>query len=354
MRKVQKPNAITKFVYSGLYFKDGVVMKIKIRYINYLLVFISISTLSYFISVREVGTDTEAYIAIFHKTISPYSEVDKEILYVILNKAAGFFSNDHRLLFFLSGFISLTSSWFLILFLQKKIISVEDDQRAFSVILFSMFLFSPVFLNANVNVVRQGLATPFLIVAFIMLLQKKYIFSLVFFLISIGFHKSSLIFALVSPVVFLDYKKVRILIVALSVLYLSGNSYFLIESILGIVGLNGIFYNIQSYGSSSDYSSGVRLDFFMFTSFFLMLAQASFMRGFINDCFFKILMALFIPFLLIGYMAYSDRLLIPLWYLIPVIFFVSFVKVYENLIQKNSSAIPLLFLGSVFFTYRII
>lgn len=322
---------------------------------NIIPVYISIFLMSYFISVRDVdiGTDTLSYISIFNKVLDPYYLVDTEILFFVLNKLVGYFTADYRVLFFFCALLSFFLSWFMIRAVTPFFGSAYKGNDSLFILIFSIFLLSPFFFNANVNVLRQGLATPILLSAFFFLLRKSYFKSCLLFLLSIGFHKSSLFFVVLSPLVFVSYKKIAVLIMILSFSYVSGIAYKIIQPMLSAFGFGEILMEIQTYGSSSDYKSGIRIDFFLFSLSFVLVAYICYIKSYISEGLLKILMVLFVPFLLFGYVAYSDRLLLTLWYMIPVVLIIPFIKYYDRLVQKRALSMFFLSVCTVIFIYRL-
>lgn len=326
----------------------------KYPFTNHIAIYISILFVSYFISVRDldIGTDTFNYMILFKKSLNPYLYIDTEILFLALNKLVGFFTTDYRFLLFFCASISL---FFSLLMIKKSISFFCDSYRdvdTFYIVIFSIFLLSPFTFNANTNVIRQGLSTPILITAFIMFAKRKYINSLVLFLLAIGFHKSSFMFFLLSPLMFVGHKKLVLIVSMLSIFYISGIAYNILQPVFEYFGIIKYFIEIKEYGISSSYKSGIRIDFFLFSIFFIFLSYIGYMKKYIIEELVKILLILFIPFLLFGYMAYSDRLLLALWYTIPIVLLIPFIKFYNNWPHKNTPLFLLIFC-TTFIIYRL-
>lgn len=330
-------------------------MVVKRYHVLCFFIYILLLFLSYLVATRDVavGTDTVAYINIFHRAISSFYEVETEPLYLALNRLIGFFSGDYRVFFFICALLFFVFNWRMIVYSNGCVFFDGKKNTDLSIGVLSFYLFSPFFFNAAVNILRQGLATPFLIMAYFALYQRKYFVSVVLFSVSVGFHSSSIMFFILSPFIFFRQLWLFLGVALLSVFYLLGVVDQIFYPFFAILGLESYIAEIQEYGSSSGYRGGARWDFFLFSFFLIFCAFWGYLKGYYFDALFKIMMVLFTPFLFFGYMNYSDRLLFPLWHLAPIALFAPFVNFFNKVMQKGLAATVVLFLSSSFFACRL-
>lgn len=176
-----------------------------------IIAMVTMMCLAMFRSVN-IGADTLAYHEIFTDIISTpdYSQVKRyEIGYIWINKLVGEFTTNPQ------GIIIVTSFFYYSVFIW--FIKKYSHDYAFVTIVFSL-----VILSESVNIIRQQIATAFLLIAFDKILNKKNIHALIFIVIAALFHKSAIVF-----LIFLIMPHVRynhmvaliILIIAIILLY---------------------------------------------------------------------------------------------------------------------------------------
>jgi len=211
------------------------------------------------------------------------------------------------------------------------------------VFLFSFILLSPFFFSAQVNIVRHGLSAPFLITSLAFFDDRKYLKFFIFGAVSIGFHWSATYFLVLAPLLRLRVRILILITIMLSVSYLSNLSGAVLGSLMTIVGLDQLYESSVSYGENIEYRSGVRFDFWFFSVLFLVISFFVSNRINLSGRIFRYCLILFLPFLMIGFVAFSDRILIFLWFLIPLILCSGFALLYRK-VNKH-----LAFYSSIFF-----
>jgi len=203
----------------------------------------------------------------------------------------------------------------------------------------AFLLLSPVFSNASINAIRQGLAS-FLIIGGILAVQRKaWITAIALSLLATAFHFSSAIFL---PFLFVLGVRPRwqALILALHVgAYLSGVTRSLVRAMFP-----SAYRFVMDYNSYADYEAGIRWDFALFTFgvYLLLLWSAQFCRsdlrpGYLNCLSVYLVMSL--PFFWVGWGNFSNRYLLPAW--LAVSLFAGFLTAYSRIKQFREPAVLL-------------
>lgn len=188
---------------------------------------------------------------------------------------------------------------------------------------FASFVTFFIFFNYVLNVMRQGLAISFLILAMSVLITKK---NKSTFYISIIFAPLFHITSLPLSIILLVYKRFNIKLRTITIVWL-------LSIVLFLTNLNGRLFSflpidqLEVYSSEqvlTQYSSVNRIDFLTFSVFFALLGYLTW-RYILNkqaDVYKSILKFYLIFntfFILLGFIAYSDRLAAYSWMLIPIL-----------------------------------
>ena len=191
------------------------------------------------------------------------------------------------------------------------------------------FLSYPFFYIYSFNVLRQGIAMMLIILAISLWIEKKY--SLKFFLTLIAaglFHSSSILFSTALFFMLLFRLKTRTLLF-----------FWVISAFLFITNLNQLILNFQFIQNSSyveTYTSQRfleayggqtnKLNFFIFSIFFIFLFLYLYKRQQLKEekkIIYNLLIKVYIVFnsifLLLGFVAYSDRVASYSWIFIPIL-----------------------------------
>lgn len=254
----------------------------------------------------DVGTDTYIYRLIYSNICESGLTYDLEYGFLLLAKVASKFSCDVRIFFGIISTITL-AGWGFLMREIFRFSNIKLNRLAYS-ISFLIFSFSPFFFSGLINIIRQGVATPLLILGFLFLTKRENKRSIACFMIASSFHLTTLVFVL-SAIVFYFRYRVRVLIIStLVILYGFGGSRYIIES-----SNLGMVFNVAEYGIDSD-SFGVRFDFMVFTIF----TGGIFWFLGLREWVLKIYWILFIPFLLFGFSGFPDRWLNASWGMLPI------------------------------------
>lgn len=304
-----------------------------------LIYLLSVFVISYFVATRDlsIGSDAYVYKYAFDAFIDGYNDFDFDFLFSALIVYSSYINSSYELFLFISSVILLVSSCYSLINLAMRD-SLKYEKYLFLFVIFTFLLLSPMFFSMQVNVLRQGLASPFIILALVSFCGKKYLRYIFYSIISIGMHWSSSYFLILAPILWMRTRTIIALILALSAIYLSGSSGYFISLISFGFGFETLLYELSDYGSSSDYRSGVRFDFWLLSALIISYAIFLDFKLSLHGIIKKISMILIIPFLMMGFVAYSDRLLVCLWLLIPLLFAVTFI----NFFEKNNIFIALM------------
>lgn len=277
--------------------------------------------LSYFVSIRnlDIGADSYSYKLAFDMVAAGIYEGRFEPGFVFLMSLVGFVGEGYRAFLFVSSFLMLFFSYCSLMYLARLDGLVLRGELCFSLFLIGFIIISPFFFSMQVNILRHGLAAPFLLLAYCLFEDKRYFCFAIFACLSVFFHWSSAYFLALLPLTRLSVKKLLYVVVGLSVLYLSQISGILVEFVSGKLGFGAWYRDSSEFGVGSFYQSGVRYDFWLFSFFFISLAFFISAKAGAKGVSLKFMLLYFVPFLLMGFVAFSDRLLVYLWFLIPLI-----------------------------------
>jgi EpsG family len=184
-------------------------------------------------------------------------------------------------------------------------------------ILYSTFIFSSV-----VNGIRQGLAAPILYFSLAFLLERRYFASLVFGVIAVSLHLSSLLYLVFFPVIFLSGVWLLVFWIVSSLVYALGLSDPLVGAFSNVFGV-GLYDQVVSYSAEEVYS-GFNIAFFAYTWLpWLLLAVFRLLRvcNYVEFApLFRLYAALAMPYFYFGFSSYANRYAFSAWLFMPVIF----------------------------------
>lgn len=230
------------------------------------------------------GSDYKQYERMFLDLNSrSWKSYDYEIGWVYLNR---YLLNFRVLLIVTSLFNN-----FVVYNLVKKFV----DKKYYWIALF-IYLFNPDIFLVNLSMMRQTVATSFILLAFLFCTHKKYIKSILLLMLAFCFHRTSIICVILYPLWFLiDYKKnvillfLTFLVVSLTALNFFENQMQIIMSIMETDD-----YGKYMIEGTSSWGIGVILKFII--TFFLLYAYVESKNS--DKSFFLIIAAfsfIFIP-----------------------------------------------------------
>jgi len=210
----------------------------------------------------------------------------------------------------------------LMLLALRKIISLN----ALMLIAFGyMSLFT--FYNLTTNILRQGFASAFVIFSIVCLIKNKYFKSLILLIIATFFHTSAVIVLPLLIVKKFNYQLKSILIIyVFSAFMMFSGLNSIVLNIFQLVDSTIIGSSIVSYSQESiieRYGPTNRFDFFIFNTFWLVLGLLAYKYLINKDAIYKLIISFYAIltsiFMILGFIAYSDRIAAYSWILIPLV-----------------------------------
>lgn len=268
------------------------------------------------------GSDTPAYIAVYQLMVkTPSYLLEYEWLFTSIVKWMTNISQNPSYFFSFLVFFNIVMLTVNAVFLGRFIWGTKDNYR-FIILLYLISFISPFFLSAQINVIRHGTALSFVILFYFMVLNRSSVIWLILTaLIAQGFHSTSFLFIIPSIGLFFSYKYITRFLLVLMLLYVTGMTPYLVQKFSVFTGIP-LYEKIMNYGIKAQYVRGLRYKFVIFTmgmGLFCDFFGRFFLKTTVKTNYFavlKIYWLLCLPFLLVGYGAFSDRFLLPCWTLL--------------------------------------
>lgn len=183
-----------------------------------------------------------------------------------------------------------------------------------------MLLFvSPMFVNASINAVRQGLAALLVFTALLSFHERRWWSFVAYGAVASSLHMSSLLYLTFAPVLLLGPRMQRAVAAGAFVLYVSGASMVLVRA-----AVPSLYELVMTYTENRYYRSGVRIDFAVFSIFWyvlphvlLPLVQPEYRQRIREST--GIYLVMLLPFFAIGWGFFSNRYLLPGWLAVSLI-----------------------------------
>jgi hypothetical protein len=280
-----------------------------------------------------VGTDTYNYAMYFLSSRDGIAPTRFEPGFVLVTRtlsATGMSVNGYQCYLFA---ILLTTAIVAARHYHKYL----DSERSFLTFLSAglMFLFlSPMFVNASINAVRQGLAALLVFTALLAFHQRHWRNFFVYGVLASSFHYSSLLYLAFAPMLLLNTRILRIVAALSFVAYCTGLTLILVRSTVPFV------YNaVMDYSLSATYRAGVRIDFAVFSIFWYLLPLM--MSRLVREPFRQrikdstaVYTVMLLPFFVLGWGNFSNRYLLPAYLatslIVAAIFFHSRISLLRN------------------------
>lgn len=217
------------------------------------------------------------------------------------------------------------------------------------------FLFiSPMFVNASINAVRQGLASLPVFIALLAFHQRQWRSFFIWGVIATSFHYSSLVYLAFAPLLLVNLKLLRIVALLAFVAYCTGITMIVVRA-----AVPSLYNAVMDYSLASKYKSGVRIDFAAFSIFwyFLPFMLSSVVREpfstRLKDS-TAVYLVMLLPFFALGWGNFSNRYLLSAYMaislMVAAIFFYSRLPFLRNPILLRGG---LLIACAVFYYYVV-
>lgn len=300
-------------------------MKLKKKFIIYGFSFLTILILTFIVSNREVGLvgDTKTYTNKFIVGTACKCMGDSEIGFELFLLPMYLLSFSPEMIFFVISlltylliFISSRKNINLLVSQTKKTIT---NKHKYYITTFSLLIMIPIIYQLHTNAIRQGLSSLILLMSYMYYQEAKLKKSIALLIISTLFHVSAIL--IVPFFILFFYTKLKLqssffisitIFIFLSLLYLLGYSEPLVKNISDVLNIQ-VWELVSTYGSESSVQRGIRYDFYFFT---VLISLPILVYSLFNKAarsYFVFIVISTIPFLLLGWGAYSNRYLFNVW-----------------------------------------
>ena len=265
----------------------------------------------------DVGTDTQTYAGFFEGLSSGGGETRLEPGFVYLTW--GLWKLGVGVIGYQTALFALMLCTIIVATRRYHDFLVGDDvlQRpgylTFLGAAIMLLYVSPMFVNATINAVRQGLAA-LLVFASLLSFQRKQWWSFVLLgALASSLHLSSLLYLVFAPVQLFGTRMQRVIAVIAFVSYVSGLSTIVVRALIP-----SLYELMMTYTPSQRSQVGVRIDFAVFSIFWYMLpyvlaplVRAEYREKIKHSAAVYLVMTL--PFFAVGWGYFSNRYLLPAW-----------------------------------------
>ncbi|MGN6224948.1 EpsG family protein [Pseudoxanthomonas sp.] len=266
----------------------------------------------------DIGSDTETYAGFFENLVQGVPETRLEPGFVYLSYAL------YRLGLDVTGYQFALFALLLVLVAlavrryQRYLETPVTWQTLLCASLLLLFV-SPMFTNASINAIRQGLAAPLVFVALLAFHRRQWGGFFLAGALAASLHLSSAMYLICAPALLLSTRWLRVLAAGAFLAYVSGLSMLAVR-----VATPGFYDVVMEYTANPLYRSGVRVDFAVFTIFWYLLPhllapliQAGWRQRIMDSTSVYLVMSL--PFFIIGWGFFSNRYLLPAWLAVSMI-----------------------------------
>jgi hypothetical protein len=260
----------------------------------------------------EIGTDTSTYAAFFERFDQGPVDTRMEpgfvfVSYLLSRLGLGVPGYQTALFALLLGIVCISA---------RRYFDYLGATRGYLTFLSAslMLLFvSPMFVNASINAVRQGLAALLVFAALLSFQQRKWWLFVLYGALATSMHLSSVLYLAFAPALFLRADVLRYGAVLAFLMYCTGLSLVLVQSLVP-----ALYTIVMTYTVNTNYRAGVRIDFAVFSVFWyaLPLVLAPLVHAPVRDRIkdsTAVYLVMLLPFFAIGWGYYSNRYLLPAW-----------------------------------------
>lgn len=299
----------------------------------------------------NVGTDTYVYASFFHELHGGYVRTRFEPGFLIISRllSATGISID--------GYQSALCAILLVVAViaSRHYFTYLGSERGFLTFLIACLMFlliSPMFVNASINAVRQGLAALPVFTALMAFHRRQWRTFIFYGALATSFHYSSLLYIAFAPLLLLPLKWLRVIAALAFVAYCTGLTMIVVRSAAPFI------YNaVMDYRLGAEYRSGVRIDFAVFSIFWYLLpfllarmVRTPFATRIKDST--AVYLVMLLPFFLVGWGNFSNRYLLSVYLaaslMVAAIFFHNRLLIFRNPILLRGG---LLVACAVFYYY---
>lgn len=266
----------------------------------------------------DIGTDTPVYAGFFERLGHGDSQTRLEpgfvaVSYLLTKIGVGV----NGYLAALFG-LMLVTVWVS----TRKYFSYLGGTRGYLTFLSAsmMLLFlSPMFVNASINAIRQGLAALLVFTALLSFHKRQWWQFAWYGALATSLHYSSLLYLAFAPALFLHTKTLRYAGAVGLLVYCSGLSELIVQALTP-----GIHALVMDYAARTELRAGTRIDFAVFSAFWYVLPHllAPALRPPYRERILDstaVYLVMLLPFFAIGWGYFSNRYLLPAWLAVSLI-----------------------------------
>lgn len=260
----------------------------------------------------DVGSDTYVYAGFFQSLSGAGGyETRFEPGFVLVTRAlsaAGFSIAGYQMMLFgLLLLIAMAAARYF----HQQYLGAHRGLLTFLVASLMLLLFSPMFVNASINAVRQGLAALLVFVALLAFQRRQWGTSFMYGLLATSFHYSSLMYLVFAPLLLVNIKLLRLVAVVAFIAYCTGLTMIVVRA-----ASPALYNTVMDYSEASKFKSGVRIDFAAFSIFWYVLplllapmVRKPFNTGIKDST--AVYLVMLLPFFAVGWGNFSNRYLLP-------------------------------------------
>lgn len=281
----------------------------------------------------DVGSDTAVYAMVFRELRHGLVESRFEPGFLLLTRfvsALGVSLQVYQCVLF--GLLLV-----MVMLASRKYFDYLGSSRGYLTFLCASLMFmllSPMFVNASINAVRQGLASLPVFIALLAFHQRQWRDFFIYGVIASCFHYSSLAYLACAPLLLVNLKFLRVAAILGFVAYCSGLTLIVVRAAAPF-----IYDSVMDYELGSKYKSGVRIDFAVFSIFWYLLPL--FMARLVRKPYSTrlkdstaVYLVMLLPFFLLGWGNFSNRYLLSAYLaislMVAAIFFHSRLSILRN------------------------
>lgn len=266
----------------------------------------------------DTGTDTQAYAAFFLRLGQGAVETRLEPGFVFFSemlRRAGLDVVGYQVALFalmLGTVVVSTRKYFDYLRMERDYLGLFCASLAF------LYL-SPMFVNASINAIRQGLSALLVFAALLGFAQRRWWQFALWGALGASLHTSALLYLACAPALLPGARWLRFGAFMAFVLYCTGLSRTLVQTLSPT-----LYAMAMEYSPSAEYRAGVRIDFAVFSIFWYALPyllgpliQARYRETIQQSS--AVYLVMLLPFFAIGWGNYSNRYLLPGWLAVSLI-----------------------------------
>ncbi len=260
----------------------------------------------------DIGTDTHTYAGFFEGQNDYGVETRLEpgfvyLTYALWKLGVGVTGYQTALFALLLGTIVVSTRRYF------DFLGDKDGYLTFLGAAVMMLFVSPMFVNASINGVRQGLSALLVFTSLLSFQQHRWGRFVLYGAIAASLHLSSLLFLVFAPVLLFGTRTQRMLAALAFVMYVTGISMALVRALIP-----PLYELVMTYTATSRFDPGVRIDFAVFSIFWYALpyvlaplVRAEYRKKIQESA--AVYLVMLLPFFAVGWGYFSNRYLLPAW-----------------------------------------